>query len=267
MRSDLNITADSGISSKKGVYFSYIPACMNCCGYQPSRVRRHMSRLITRAAASAVFAAVCVVASQAASSETLDTPKPADPGLEIVYQEGAGTVSVPLTTSDTKEQWLAKYGPPKFSGPSSTSVVSHASQVLTGEGYASGPAGNQSFRAYGATFYSLSCFWRCDATFSNNYADISWLGNYPSYNAQTIVGSMKWWLSGLNITFSVPPGVGFQQSGSGVLWQPPGVNDTWREILEYEAGVKITADYVHMVYFDAQGDILLGNHWYHVGLP
>jgi hypothetical protein len=205
-----------------------------------------------------------VVASQVASSETPDTPKPADPGLEIVYQEGTGTVSVPLTTSDTKEQWLAKYGPPKFFGPSSTSDVSRAAQILSGEGYASGPAGSQSFRAYGATFYSLSCGWRCKATFSNNYADISWLGNYPSYNAQMIVGSMKWWLSGFNITVSVPPGVGFERVGSGVLWEPPGVNDTWREVLEYEAGVNITADYVNTAYFSAQGDILLGNQWYHV---
>jgi hypothetical protein len=215
-------------------------------------------RFFSRAATIAVVVtAVLFVEQGAALAGPGDHQAP--PGSTTVIRDGAGTVSVPLDKGYTKAQWIAKYGTAPDGGMSTMAAGHKVSQ-----GWASGPAGSQSFRAYGYTDWSAGCgFWTCTATFQNNYAEISWLGLNPYY-ANTINASMKWWVGGINVTPWLPPGAGFSTAGSSVTWQPGAINNTWQVTLNYPAGVRIDADVIYNTYFTDQGDILLGTTWYHV---
>lgn len=219
-----------------------------------------MVKIVKRAAGLTALVAAVLLAgqgvSQAAPGVDAKPGNPA-PGMRIVMQDGPGTVSVPANTGDTKEQWLAKYG-------TEDDVSTMAAGHLVSTAYASGPAGSQSFKANGYTDVSTGCgTWDCTATYRNNYAEISWLGSSP-YNANTVNGSIKWWVGGVDVSPSLPSGVGFSKNGSAITWQPGAVNNTWRVTLNYSAGVEIDASYINTAYFTDQGDILLGSSWYHV---
>jgi hypothetical protein len=179
--------------------------------------------------------------------------------MEIVKTDGAGIVSVPAPSKLSKEEWLAKYGSAGGAVP-----MPMASGNLYSEGYAYGPAGSRSFHTYGRTHYDTSCgLVSCGATFINSSSESSWLGFSPFY-ADLIDASMKWWVSGINISFSLPPGVGFSRVGSGILWKPGAIEDHWIARLNYGAGIRLNGTVITGVHFTDQADIRINNAWYHV---
>jgi len=194
-----------------------------------------------------------LVALTAAPAGAAPTPQ-APPGEQIVLVDGAGTVSVPISGL-TKQEWLDKYG--------ASTVAPSSSGTLTSSGYASGPYGPQSFYTTGHTHWSYSCTLGCSAAFSSSTSLSEWLGD-PPFNANDINASMKWWLSGIDISVQIPPGVGFTKSGSGLIWQPGDVQNTWRVSLNYSAAIHMTAFVISSVHFTDQADIRLGSSWYHV---
>jgi hypothetical protein len=209
------------------------------------------------AAASLGALALAVVPQQAMASAARTAP----PGMKIVAVYGAGIVSVPsnATKAMPKRQWLHKYGAGK-----SPAIVRAAATKVTSSGYASGPAGPQSFYTYGTSEVSQTqglISWSEHFASNSSYSD--WLGAKP-FNATTVDASMSWWVSGVNVSPSLPAGVGFSAAGSGITWNPPSVNNTYYENLSYQAAVNINATHIFNGYFTDQADILLGNSWYHV---
>jgi hypothetical protein len=191
----------------------------------------------------------------------------AAPGSRVVHEDEGGIVSVPANTGDTKQQWLAKYAPtrlkPGILTPDVTLLKSGGggSGHLYSSGSASGPGG--AFYASGDTDYKVTQnFWDIDIAFSNNYAYFYWSGQNP-YNATTINGSMKWWVSGFVISPQLPAGAGFSVQGSSVTWERP-VSNNWQMSMTRSAAVHISAQGYNTSYFTDQADFLLGSNWYWV---
>ncbi len=209
-------------------------------------------RLLRIAVGTILVSAIGVAAAVPANAAPGPTP---NPGMRIVRTDGAGTVQVPASSKVSKTDWLATYG---------NTVQPMSSGTLNSSGYAPGPAGSQSFHTYGSSHWSSGCgFWSCTTTFSSNSSTADWLGSSP-YNAQSINASMKWWLSGIDISVSIPAGAGFTANGSALTWMPGAVNDTWIVSLNYSAGINLNAQYINSSHFTDQADIEVGNNWYHV---
>ncbi|MFF0122268.1 hypothetical protein ACWD8I_06270 [Micromonospora arida] len=191
---------------------------------------------------------------------TIQAPASADPapvgsdsGYVIVEQDGAGVVSVPDTSLETakeKEAWLAERD--QGLQTSATTLKSNGSKSVSG-GY---------LNVVGSSSLTSGCgVFSCWRKFGSNWGDFSWIG---SGNISTIQGSLKWWLSGVNVSFSLPAGAGFSAAGSGIVWEPAALNNAWHEHLDYSAKVQLNATIVNNAYFTAQGDFLKGGTWYHV---
>ena len=86
---------------------------------------------------------------------------------------------------------------------------------------------------------------------NSSYSD--WLGSKP-FNATTVDASMSWWVSGVNVSPSLPAGAGFSAAGSGITWNPSSVNNTYYEQLSYQAAVNINATHIFNEYFTDQAD-------------
>lgn len=146
-----------------------------------------------------------------------------------------------------------------------SAVVPAADPVtLHSHGWKSGPAGAHSFEVAGSSQVSTSCgIITCTALYKNSHSDTYWWGANP-VNAKQINASLKWWITGVNINFSLPPGAGFSRVTGGVLWKPGAVSNTWHVHLSYSSGVGIKATVIFSVFYSDQADILLGSSWYHV---
>jgi hypothetical protein len=214
------------------------------------------------AAASLGALAMAVVPQNAMAATAVAAP----PGMKIVAVDGAGTVAVPsnATRNMPKLQWLHKYGALKSPSMKSPSFVRSAATTVTSSGWASGPAGPQSFLTSRKSNLSTSeglITWTEHFATNSSYSD--WLGSKP-FNATTVDASMSWWVSGVNVSPSLPAGAGFSSAGSGITWNPNPVNNTYYENLNYQAAVNINATHIFTGYFTDQADFLLGNSWYHV---
>ena len=75
---------------------------------------------------------------------------------------------------------------------------------------------------------------------------------------------MKWWISGLNVTVNLPISVGFSLISNGLRYEPGTLRNTRHVGLNYQSGIGIKAFVIFSENFTAQGDILVGNSWYHV---
>ena len=151
-------------------------------------------RSTTRLAWSA-FAAVLFVGTIQAPASADPAPVGSDSGYVIVEQDGAGVVSVPDTSLETakeKEAWLAERD--QGLQTSATTLKSNGSKSVSG-GY---------LNVVGSSSLTSGCgVFSCWRKFGSNWGDFSWIG---SGNISTIQGSLKWWLSGVNVSFSLPAG-------------------------------------------------------------
>lgn len=144
-----------------------------------------------------------------------------------------------------------------------TNIV-HPDTTLTSTGWANGPAGRHSFEVTGGTSVTGSCgIITCTDTFKNSHADAYWWGVTPR-NAKKINASMKWWITGVNITFSLPPGAAFHPISGGVMYKPGAISNNWHQGLRYAAGVALKANIIFSDHYTDQADILVGTTWYHV---
>lgn len=76
---------------------------------------------------------------------------------------------------------------------------------------------------------------------------------------------MRWVVSGLDVSVSVPFGVGFSRSGSSVTWAPPAVGNTWQLSLSRSASVHFATPFTfYSDSFYTNADVLLGTTWYAV---
>ncbi|MDX6245267.1 MAG: hypothetical protein QOE76_2990 [Frankiales bacterium] len=117
--------------------------------------------------------------------------------------------------------------------------------------------------AKSSTYDNNTVGWLVYDDFTNTTAAFHWYGASP-YNAAKIVPSVKWWISGADVSVSLPAGAGFSGSGSAVIWAPGFVTNTWETALNYAQRVHLSAAVQYSAHFQSFADFLLGSTWYHV---
>jgi len=100
------------------------------------------------------------------------------------------------------------------------------------------------------------------ADFINSSSNAFWEGSSP-VNAQQMSPSMEWVVSGLDVSVSVPVGVGFTRSGSSVTWAPGSISNTWQAYMTRTASVHFATPFTfYSDNFHSDCSVLIGNHWY-----
>ncbi len=131
-----------------------------------------------------------------------------------------------------------------------------------GRVYSGGNVDNGHVRTYGGTDGALAASGVGETmTFTKSSSDNWWTG---SGTPKEIDGSEKWWLSGVDVTISIPPAVGFSGAGSAITWNPSEVANTTAEQLNWPGAIKESALLVYDGYYTNQADMLIGSTWWHV---
>jgi hypothetical protein len=197
--------------------------------------------------------AAFVAASTGTSFANL-TDSEAAPGYRIVARDGEGSIAIPVET-ESKEEWLEKYGTPDV-GITAETIRSNGSASYGRD------ARRWTINAVGYSTVNNGCGTLiCYRKFTKSSGDFSYIG--PG-NLSQIRGSLKWWISGVNVSFSLPVGVGFSAAGSGIQWEPDAVSNTWREQLNYPGLVQINANIISGTNFQVNGAYRKGTAWYYV---
>lgn len=205
-------------------------------------------------------------------SETI----PIVPGYHWVTTSIGATVLVPNANPQDKAAWIATNPAigSNVKGPSS--IVLHGANNLATP-YASTvganslssagtlPFGGSTLEANGLTSITWTDYVGISyVAFYNSEVHDYWWGSSP-YNANAISPSMKWWLSGINVSVSIPAGGSFSGSGgSAVVYAPGQVPNTWQANAYYSYNVNESATFVYSANFQTYGDFLFGSSWYHV---
>lgn len=204
-------------------------------------------------------------------------------GYQLVTTDLGEQVLAPIGPVADKASWLRAH--PAYAtvhGPSSLRLASARGSVsgrpgaispmgstVVGGGSISSAGSVQVLDSYIATSGSTSVSYFMlpfygTVTFTNSNMTDTWYGLNP-YNANSISPSMKWWLTGINVTLSVPAGASFSGSGgSAVVWAPGQSSNRWQVSGSYSQGIDISANYVWSANFQTAGDFDIGGHWYHV---
>lgn len=210
------------------------------------------------AAVVAVLAAPGFVLAGPASAKTASGP----PGWQVIRTDGTGTVSVPAYGGLSHAQWMAEYGNPPMAGNGSTRISQTKTDVTAASGsriYSGGNTDGGKARVYGGSNYSQS-----NGTYVHSYFSSSSMEAWYTPGTKVpINASMHWWVSGVLITFSLPPGAGFSSAGSGIIWKPGQVT-TNAVYLNYPSTIQINSSILYDAYFTDQADMYIGNTWWHV---
>jgi hypothetical protein len=201
-------------------------------------VRTRTRLLSCVAAAVAALVAPGFVLVGPASAATASGP----PGWQVVQTDGAGTVSVPA------------YGDLAPSLISQDAATTAGSRIRSG-----GNADHGRARVYGGTNYSQSNGVYVHSYFKKSSME-AW---YTRGKRVKINASMHWWVSGLLIRFTLPPGAGFYSDGPGILYKPGQV--TAKAVyLNYPSTIQINSSVLYSANFTDEADMYIGNTWWHV---
>jgi len=218
------------------------------------------------------LAIVPLVLVVSATGATAAPPAPNIPSDEqVVWTDGVNAVTIPNLSGLTPAQWYAAHRQASIGAKSknktSSGIVSPnagtgSGGCFTSDGYTYGPIGSQSFYLEGETCNNLVTNWfGFTVHFHNSYSNSYYL-NFT--NATLVNASLKWWVSGVNVSVSLPPGGTFSSTnGSDVEWTPGAVPSTWYVGLSRDANVDISATLVTRRNFLVYTDFLVSNHWYH----
>lgn len=214
-----------------------------------TRTRRLLSSVAAIIAALVVPGLVLVGSASAATAS-------ARPGWRVVQTDGAGTVSVPAYGGLSHAQWMARYGKPLMAGNGRTvgPAVSGSGRIYSGGNTDGGKA-----RVYGGTDYSQSNGFYVHSYFTSSSMQ-AW---YTPGTAVPINASMHWWVSGVLVSFSLPPGAGFSSAGSGIVWKP-GQRTAPSVSLNYPSTIQINSSILYSANFTDQADMFIGSTWWHV---
>jgi len=86
-----------------------------------------------------------------------------------------------------------------------------------------------------------------------------WLGINP-VNATSVTHRDHWWVSGLSISVTYPPGVGIEGSGSSAVWEGK-VNGNWR-IDHYFSGIQFNGMVIYRAYESITSTFQFGTTFY-----
>lgn len=246
-----------------------------------------MTRILRKISALPIAAAMIIVcggnALAAPSSNTPTTTKSQDGGsVTTTRLSGGGTlVGYSGPQGQDKQQWIsANAGGPTSSDPTASALAVTPQSVpfncpwchgyhtfspnasvkysqLSGNVQAYGQSSGESSQNVAGVEY---------VDFTNSSITGCWLGTVPFY-ADGIAPSAKWWVSGVAISVSIPAGVGFSQSGSGVAWNPgtvPHSSPYYCASANWQQDIKFSAAVINNAYFTAAADIAISGQWYHV---
>lgn len=101
-----------------------------------------------------------------------------------------------------------------------------------------------------------------DVSFTDSYGDHAWLGSSP-VNASEIAPTFQWWLGGIDVSVSVPAGITFSSTGSGVEWNPGAVDNTWQTSMTYNPAVTESTVFLTNTYIDSAASYLISGGWYY----
>jgi hypothetical protein len=220
--------------------------------------RTRLLSCVATAVAVAALAAPGFMLAGPASAATASAP----PGWRVVQTDGAGTVSVPAYGDLSYAQWMAKYGNPLAAGnsPTSSSLISPDGAAASSlRIHSGGNTDHGRARVYGGTNYSQSNGMYIHSYFKKSSME-AW---YTRGKRVKINASMHWWVSGVLITFSLPPGAGFYSDGPGILYKPGQV--TAKAVyLNYPSTIQINSSVIYSADFTDEADMYIGNTWWHV---
>ena len=200
---------------------------------------------------------------------------PVVPGYHWVTTSTGSTVLVPTGSPENKRAWTAAH---PVSGsdatdpsslalhPSNTVVTPYASTIGSSSLSSTGslPYNGSTMEATGSTNLSWTTNLLDYVAFSNSAVHDYWWGGSP-YMANAISPLMKWWLTGISVSVSIPLGVAFSGAGgSAVIYAPGSVLDNWQAHAFYPYNVNESAALVWSANFQTYGDFLFGSSWYRV---
>lgn len=223
--------------------------------------------------AAAAMMLLGITGANAASSVPGTTP--VVPGYHWVTTSTGATVLVPSASPQNKTAWAAVHPVSGSENTDPSSLALHQSNNLVTP-YAS-TIGASTLSSTGSLAYNGSTMQTTGSTnirwitsgidyvtFSNSEVHDYWWGANP-YNASAISPSMKWWLTGINVSISIPPGASFSGSGgSAVSYAPGPVDNTWQAHAYYSYEINENATFVYSANFQTYGDFLFGSSWYRV---
>ena len=143
-----------------------------------------------------------------------------------------------------------------MSGDAATSLAVAAGST---ELISAGNVDNGKLRTYGHTEYSQT-----NGLALHNYFKTNESNNWYTVGTKIpIKASMKWWLNGVDITFSLPPGASFSSAGSGITWAP-GQKTLAAVALNYPSAIELDAQILYSANYTNQADMFVGGTWWHV---
>ncbi len=181
--------------------------------------------------------------------------------IQTVTDAGGSVTSVSGGTAASKQAWLAAHPVSTRAG-----TITPNYTISNKELYSSGRT--NMYGSYssvsGKTDADVTSGWEEYADFKNSSATVDWWGGSP-VNARELQASMKWEVHGLDVSVSIPAGVGFSRSGTSITWEPPAVGNTWHETLSRSASVHFWTPFTfYSEYFWSDANVLLGTTWYYV---
>ena len=101
--------------------------------------------------------------------------------------------------------------------------------------------------------------------FCSNSATFIWWGDEPSYNWQSYAPAFNWTQTGIDISVSVPPGIGFSGGSDDVTWSGgQGGSGRWSGTISYQQKVGFSAVVADTAKFESTAAIWLGGNSYGV---
>lgn len=200
---------------------------------------------------------------------------PIVPGYHWVTTSIGAYVLVPNANPGDKAAWIAANPGIGSNVKGQSSLILHGSNnlatpyasTLLGNSLSSTGSlayGNSTIEATGSTNIALDQYLGISyVAFSNSVVTDYWWGSNPT-NAIKISPSMKWWLSGINVSISIPGSLGFSGAGSAVVYAPGPVDNTWQASAYDAYNVNESATFVYGIDFQTYGDFLFGTAWHHV---
>ena len=145
---------------------------------------------------------------------------------------GTGGIMPPVTLADTHDF--------KYSALNGDLEASESSNLTGGQGF---PTYNTQFGSNTATFY--------------------WLGTSPSFNWQSYSPGFTWTQTGINVSGSVPAGVGFSGGGQVVQWSGgQGGSGNWEGTISYGQKVGFASNIATTAKFESTAAVWLGGNAY-----
>lgn len=187
------------------------------------------------------------VASASAAPTTASgtvTTRPAKGGGTITTEHlpGGSITTYSSPTGVDKQAWLANQGvavpqanSSQGSGSIQPNVVPYSvcgvgihnyhtfSPDEANRNYEAAGLTNGAFVASGSSRGNASCGWEDYLDFTSSNGTACWLGTSPAFYTTQIANTLKWWVSGIAISVSIPPSVGFGSLGSGIEYAPGAV--------------------------------------------